>query len=375
MSRERLVIVAALLLGGCVRVFEHSGGALPDAPPTPDAPRPGELRIDRPRDLPSRDGRLLDTMSRDKPKDSKLSKDSKLVDTSLDLKPPVGWQTIASSGQGALYDIWGTGLTNIFAVGYTSSPLVIHFDGTTWTPISLPSFSTTSIGVSAVWGSSASDVFAATYAGVVLHFDGMAWTVANLGTSTLRGVWGSGPANVYAVGYNKTLCHYTTGGWASVVTPAAATTSFFALWGSAFNNIYVVGSGGTILHYDGSSWQTQISSTTWELYAVWGSSSSDVYIAGNKKTLLHHDMNTGWTTVSLPLSLSTNVQLSSIWGTGPHDIYVVGSGGTILHYDGAWSQMVSNTTEDLYGVWGAAGTTDSVVYAVGNNGLILRLQK
>lgn len=74
-----------------------------------------------------------------------------------------------------------------------------------------------------------------------------------------------------------------------------------------------------------------------------------------------------------------NNDLMDIWASGWDDIYVVGFAGTILHYDGTtWSQMISNTTENLHGVWGyiikdsTGAVTTREIFAVGENGMALR---
>jgi hypothetical protein len=51
-------------------------------------------------------------------------------------------------------------------------------------------------------------------------------------------------------------------------------------------------------------------------------------------------------------------------------VFAVGTGGTIIRYNGSsWSQMTSNTTNHLYGIWGAS---NSDIYAVGASGTVDR---
>ena len=55
--------------------------------------------------------------------------------------------------------------------------------------------------LSAVWGSSGSDVFAVGGGGTILHYDGSSWSGMSSGTSNgLAGVWGSSGSDVFAVG-------------------------------------------------------------------------------------------------------------------------------------------------------------------------------
>jgi hypothetical protein len=68
--------------------------------------------------------------------------------------------------------------------------------------------STVTSYLSAVWGSSASDVYAVGGSGVILHSEGKATWVAlgNAGVN-LSSVWGSGSADVYIVGEAGTILH------------------------------------------------------------------------------------------------------------------------------------------------------------------------
>jgi hypothetical protein len=86
----------------------------------------------------------------------------------------------------ALYAIWGSGPTDIFAVGDAGT--ILHYDGTIWTPM----VSRTSRALYAVAGTGPTDVFAAGDAGTIVHFDGVNWMpVRSKDLSTIRGVWSS----------------------------------------------------------------------------------------------------------------------------------------------------------------------------------------
>ena len=55
--------------------------------------------------------------------------------------------------------------------------------------------------LTAVWGTSFDDVFAASFEGDILHFDGVLWTPAFFDeTTNFWGLWASSPSNVVAVG-------------------------------------------------------------------------------------------------------------------------------------------------------------------------------
>jgi hypothetical protein len=89
---------------------------------------------------------------------------------------------------------------------FTVTSAIWHFDGTSWSAMSVPSGETV---LNDVWGTSAADVYAVGDDGLVLHFDGAAWTGTPQADRTLLAVWGSAPDNVYAVGLGARVIHGT----------------------------------------------------------------------------------------------------------------------------------------------------------------------
>jgi hypothetical protein len=87
------------------------------------------------------------------------------------------------------------------------SGTILHWDGSVWTSVS----SGTTNNLWGIWGSGASDVWAVgnsdvAFVGTILHWDGSAWTSVSSGTTShLYGVWGSGPSDVWAVGDGGTI--------------------------------------------------------------------------------------------------------------------------------------------------------------------------
>ena len=70
------------------------------------------------------------------------------------------------------------------------------------------------------------------------------------------------------------------------------------------------------------------------------------------------------------MTSGTSEHLHGVWGTSSSDVYAVGEDGTILRYDGAaWSESVSGTYPDLFGIW---GSSSGDVYVVGDSGTIVR---
>jgi hypothetical protein len=171
------------------------------------------------------------------------------------------WQRMFVTGDVAptLNEVWGASPTDVYAVGRDdvaspSAGVVLHFDGTSWTPV----LQQEGLVLNAVWGSSSSNVFTAGFTveetpagdfivkGAVLHYDGTAWTPMALPSDAiLDDIWGSSPSDVFAVGDRGTILHFDGTAW-SVVTPT--TNELLGVWGSSPADVFAVGFGGTILH-------------------------------------------------------------------------------------------------------------------------------
>ena len=112
-----------------------------------------------------------------------------------------------------------------------------------------------------VWGSGSDDVFAVGSSGTILHYDGLGWASMSSGTNDdLQSVWGSGSHSVYAVGDNGTVLHYDGSSWSRLDTGNGM--NFYGIWGSRTNEIFVVGDYGAILRYDGQGWTKTTSLTS-----------------------------------------------------------------------------------------------------------------
>jgi hypothetical protein len=69
-----------------------------------------------------------------------------------------------------------------------------------------------------------------------------------------------------------------------------------------------------------------------------------------------------------PQNSGVTEPLNGVWGRSASDVFAVGNHGTLLHYDGStWSSLLSNTSEDLYGVAGSSNQ----IFAVGNNSTVV----
>jgi hypothetical protein len=222
-------------------------------------------------------------------------------------------------------------VTDIYAVGSQGNGGVIYHSsggpGGMWSP------TTTSMGLYAVWGSAADDVFVG--GSIFMHSSTgpsgftTQTTPANAFADTM---WGSGPSDVYAASNGGGLLHYTTAkGWQTVT--GLGTTALWAVGGSGASDVYV-GGNRYLAHWDGNGWSsvslpTSLSGVFFQ--GIWASAPTDVYAVGSNAAAIAHFDGTSWTAQLLPSGLGPNPMFASVSGTSVSDVYVA-SGNYVLHH-------------------------------------------
>ena len=103
---------------------------------------------------------------------------------------------------------------------------------------------------------------------------------------TLRAVWGSSASDIWAVGDVGTIRHITSANASDwEVVPSPTREHLRAVWGSTADDVWAVGDAGTIIHYDGHTWSTTLAAFPAgkkpALHGVWGSARDDVWIVGD----------------------------------------------------------------------------------------------
>jgi hypothetical protein len=273
----------------------------------------------------------------------------------------------------------------------------------------------------AVWGATATDVWAVGESGAIVHWNGAAWaTSASGSTADLRGVWGSGARDVWAVGDAGAIVHWDGAAWSRVSPPALAGLAAWGVWGTGPTDLWIVGSlappgapaEGAIFHFDGAAWSRAAAGSAIAPRAISGTGPADVWVFGASSGILHWN-GTAWTGVA-PASTREGLALwpaapndvwfsalsgglsrwrgagvaadatlggdvDGLWGSGADDVWAVGDAdpagtgarrqGAIHHWDGtAWSSMPEPSGQVLRAAWGS-GADD--VWAVGDAGTIV----
>lgn len=275
--------------------------------------------------------------------------------------------------------IWGTSSSTLFVVGrwkesFTSGDLLFSgFDGTAWRSLA------TEPGccrryATAVWGRSATDVFAATYEGlshgsprtlVILRFDGERWVhfanpvgFGNPDSELFWRMWVDSSGEMFLAGSDGSVLRFNGAAW-SKMDARAGLVFLFGIWGASRTQVYAVGQRGIIRHFDGSSWEGQSSGTTEALLAIHGSAGDNVFAVGANGTIVRFD-GTAWS----PTPSGTTSDLTAIWVISPTLAFAAGRAGVFLEYDGSqWKRLPLHAALDVSGVW--ASSRNEVLLTVG----------
>jgi hypothetical protein len=268
-----------------------------------------------------------------------------------------GWVEL-SDGPAALafLDVWAFSPADVWFVDGGAE--VHRYDGTGFSTLQTPAS-----GVCCIFARSASDVWLCA-GNQALHYDGAAFTAMDVTAATgldgLTDIWASSPSDVWAVGDDAIIAHYDGTDWSKTIAGSPFKTS---IWGSGPTDIYALDTFD-LVHYDGTKWSEVSSDETRGGDQVWGTGASDVWLMNGSETLGHFD-GAGWKEVETGDLVG---DLTAVWGPAPDDLFAVGSAGAIAHFNGSsWEQLAHQTIGAPYLRQFVAvhGSSSSDVWAVG----------
>jgi hypothetical protein len=310
-------------------------------------------------------------------------------------------------------NVWAVGETTASAANKVETPLVEHFNGTSWSVIPTPALPPGNFGMlSGVTAIASNDVWAvgetgniSPFSALIEHWDGTAWRIVSSptlsGGAQLNAVTAFSSSNVWAVGQSpggfsqsNLIEHYDGTSWSVVPAPAATSGNLFGVSGTSGSDIWAVGKTGRhasvqVLHYDGTAWSTVpapsphfgsslASVTALAPNNVWAVGTTNV---GPTQTLIEHWDGTSWSVVPSPNggngTTNANNSLSSIAAVSANDIWAVGTftnpatglGQTLTeHWDGtSWTIIPSPnaSTTGTNALLGVTALSDGTVIAVG----------
>jgi hypothetical protein len=183
------------------------------------------------------------------------------------------------TGLDGLTALWASSTSDVFVVG--NDAIVAHYNGATWGRTIVGSPNKTSI-----WGSGPTDVYTMSVF-ELSHYDGATWTEVTLdGGATGDGqVWGTSASDVWVMPSSTQISHYDGSAW--VTTDLNIVGELGVVWGPATNDLWAAGTAGAIAHFNGSTW-TEVGSQKigspylQQLTGIHGTSSTDLWIVGHQ---------------------------------------------------------------------------------------------
>ena len=147
------------------------------------------------------------------------------------------------------------------------------------------------------------------------------------------------------------------------------------VWIEDRDTLAVIGDEGLARRWDSTSktWLNEpIVGVDVELYDIWGDRATGQFVCGDRGFIARwNPLPERWDVEFAPGAGMTNDRkLRAVWGTAPDDVFVVGN-RLVMHWDGSeWT--ATEVEHQLYGVYAVA---NGPVYAVGDAGLILTLDR
>ena len=200
--------------------------------------------------------------------------------------------------EGGLYTVSSSSATEAFAVGFTFNVIngdenatALHFDGRDWSSTTVPG--SDHLVLRDIWSKTGAGAFAVgddntvgdAPTGAVLRFDGTSWeAVTGAADNPLMAVWGTSASDVFAVGDNGAILHFDGATLAAMSSPTPET--LVDVYGNGPSDVFAVGLSGVILHYDGAEWKIQPSGVTDGLSGIW-TSIAEAFVVGDGGRILH----------------------------------------------------------------------------------------
>lgn len=291
----------------------------------------------------------------------------------------------ADPGATSFNAISGTGPKDLWAVGAGNA--VARNTGQGWLPVATGQ--PASVDYSGVYAASASEVWIVGFNNgssqpVLLHWNGTTFTPESVPTvQRLNAVGGAGPGVVYVVGTGSTFLRWTGSSFVNI--GASVTSNLLAVTATSASDVWASGTSvpdpmnmvvqvGCVLKYNGSGGATLVRPLpNVTLYGVSAASASDVTFVGYDNQMVRGTMlkfTSG--AYDRQIDLSMYPALRGVANLGGGTIWAVGNTGTMLRSsDGiAFMRLDSGlSAQTLFGVVAYPGTA----VAVGTGRAILRV--
>jgi hypothetical protein len=241
------------------------------------------------------------------------------------------WATLETPATGGLACIFALSPSDVWLCAGTQ---VLHYDGADFTATEVTS-ATGLDGLSSLWASSSTDLWAVGDDAIVAHGDGTGWTGTITGSPFKSSIWGSGPDDVYALSTFE-LMHFDGEAWSEVLLEGGAGDG--QVWGTGAADVWVMTDSSQLGHFDGASWQAvETADFVGDLAAVWGPAPDDLWAAGGAGAIAHYDGESWDQLAHQEIGAPFLRQFVAVHGTSSADVWIVGqelgeSGSTGLIY-------------------------------------------
>lgn len=269
------------------------------------------------------------------------------------------WQIVERDLPGALLSVWGTSSTDVWAAGGDpgdgTGPMVIHFDGASWTRLE-----TGEVGdLWWVFGFEGGATYFGGAGGTILRYANGSFTrMSTPGNDTVFGIWGSSPTEVWAVGG-------ATGGsrgafawrlqgeeWVEAAGFPAGLADTDAMWkvyGRGADDVWLVGTNGTVVHWNGTAFEARTIAGE-SLFTVHADADRFVAVGGFGTGLILENDGSGWTDASP----SGGFPMVGVCLSGDGGGFAVGQFGAVYHRgSNGWEleDVGLVLDESLHAVW------------------------
>jgi hypothetical protein len=313
------------------------------------------------------------------------------------------WEVEQSADPGGLSN-WLLGVTTVtrseaWAVGASGDPaaplsvLIERWNGTAWTAEQGPTPGTQVNELLAVSAFSPNDVWAAGRENsgfgdrpVVLHFDGTQWLDVGLPsdvTGVLNGIVATAPDDVWAVGYtgdpvasleHALILHWDGQLWARVEAGRAVgqgASELRDVEALAANDVWAVGflhHEPLIVHYDGTQWTRSETEVTGTANAIHPVTATDVWVAGQP---IQRFADGAWGESAPARSDGelfgiTAVNENDVWAVGMQPVSHDATKTLVMRFDGLhWKVVAGPGVAGSDALTGIASLSDGTLLGVG----------
>lgn len=245
------------------------------------------------------------------------------------------------TGYRAVYDVWGSSATDVWAVGFrifsgVAGAMIVHYDGQAWTDVTPPHVRAIDATLYTIHASSRNDIWAAGYE-YAIHFNGAQWDTFKVADSMIvRSMTGQGN-DIYLTAYSP--------------------------WGKDLLQLYHLSNGVPQLIEQTSKYFSKFGASLWLHDSTITSLGYNIY-----SNSLRSDGTvdtSGWRKI-----YDTGQKgIASFYVLSPTNVVAVGSVYLVLQYDqGAWREInirgqndPGNTLSSLCALW-----TDGDEYFISN---------